>query len=200
MKYSLKIIFVLELLLVPLLLLNVSTITAEGPAPLLGSDGKYHYRIVTSQWEIRAYDEVQANITAHEKYGGVIEDAYDDVEVKHKIGSFVRGSTMVISVFSTDVQHGFSINEVGVAVATIRPEPGEKVGAPRLAEFDWPDEDVTISAFCHIFCGLGHPDMKLKFVIGEGSVELGPPVFYALIVLNIIIFAFVANKIWNKLD
>ncbi len=201
MKSSLKIIFVFELLLLPILLLNTPiTIAGEGGEPVLGADGKYHYRIVLSQWEIRAYDKVKAQVIADEKYGGDIMQAYEEVEVKGRVGSFEKGSTMVIEVFTTDVQHGFSINEVGVAIASIRPEPGEEFGAPRGTEFLWPNEDVTLSAFCHIFCGLGHPDMKLKFVIGEGSVELGPPVFYAVIVINVIIFAFVGNKILNKLD
>ncbi|MCE7736001.1 MAG: hypothetical protein GPJ54_14055 [Candidatus Heimdallarchaeota archaeon] len=205
MKYSLKLIFVFELLLLPLLLLNTpGAIASEGDDPVLGiDDNKYHIRIELSQWEIRAYDDVVAQQIADEKYGGDKAKAYDNdevKEVKHRMGSFERGSTIAIEVYTTDVQHGFSINEVGVAIATIRPEPGEEFGAPRGTEWDWPDEDVTISAFCHIFCGLGHPDMKLKFVIGGGSDELGPPVFYAVIAINVIIFAFVGNKILNKLD
>lgn len=188
-------------MLLPLLLLNTpGAVASEGDDPVLGADGKYHIRIELSQWEIRAYDEVKAQQIADDNYGGIKEQAYDDVETKHRMGSFDKGSTIVIEVYTTDVQHGFSINEMGVAIATIRPEPGEEFGAPRGTEWVWPDEDITISAFCHIFCGLGHPDMKLKFVIGKGSVELGPPVFYAVIAINVIIFAFVGNKILNKLD
>jgi len=183
----------------PILLLNAPTVNAKGDFLEPASDGKYYFRIVESQWEIRAYDMVKAQQIVNET-GVDLDKAYEEVEAKGRVGPFPKGSTMVVTVVTTDVQHGFSINEVGVAIATIRPEPGEAFGAPTTAEFQWPNEDVTISAFCHIFCGLGHPDMKLKFVIGKGSIELGPPVFYAIVVLNVIIFAFVGNKILNKLE
>ncbi len=199
MKQSLKIILVIELLLIPFLI-----VTADGVSGVAGGhytpvleDGEYYYRIETSQWEVIAYDLAKAR----EEYGDDPSlDQIHEFEEKHRVGKFERGSVMNFEVYSMDVQHGFSINEVGLAIATNRPGVGEIYGSPTKAQVDWPDKDITVSAFCHIFCGLGHPDMKMKFVIGEGSVEYGPPLFYAIIAINVGILLFVANKIWNKLD
>ncbi|OLS28753.1 MAG: hypothetical protein HeimC2_04830 [Candidatus Heimdallarchaeota archaeon LC_2] len=200
MKQSIKIILIFELLLIPFLIVTADSVTAvEGGhyTPIKETDNQYYFRIETSQWEIKAFDLVRVR----QEYGNDPSlNQIHEFEEKHRLGSFERGSTINFEVYSRDVQHGFSINEVGLAVATIRPKVGEVFGLPTLAQIQWPDEDVTISAFCHIFCGLGHPDMKMKFVIGEGSEEYGPPLFYAIIAINVAILLFVANKIWNKID
>ena len=195
-----KIILIFELLLIPFLFVTADGVmAAEGGhyEPIKQTDDQYYFRIETSQWEIKAFDLVRAR----QEYGATPSlEQIHEFEEKHRLGKFDRGSTMNFEVYSRDVQHGFSINEVDLAVATNRPGVGEIFGLPTLAQIQWPDKDVTISAFCHIFCGLGHPDMKMKFVVGEGSEEYGPPLFYAIIAINVAILLVVANKIWNKID
>lgn len=199
-----KIILVIELLLIPFLIMTADGVTgAEGGhyLPLKNpDDNEYYYRIETSQWEIKAFDLVYAAKENGVSMGELELDQIHKFEEKHRVGKFDKGGVLNFEVYSRDVQHGFSINEVGLAISTNRPGVGEIFGAPTPAKVDLPNKDVTMSAFCHIFCGLGHPDMKMKFVVGEGSVEYGPPLFYAIIAINVGILLFVGNKIWNKID
>ena len=114
-------------------------------------------------------------------------------------------------MYSRDVQHGFSINELDLAVALNRPSAGSEFGQPTVATVSLTDEatdgtlsdsntesGITFSSYCHIFCGLGHPDMKVKFKLGGGSFEYGPIVFYAAIALNLGILGFTLRNILTK--
>ncbi|MHA2249079.1 MAG: hypothetical protein ACXAD7_01895 [Candidatus Kariarchaeaceae archaeon] len=175
-----KILVLIPLLVLPVIAFNSQPAVADGSDPVKSGDEKYHIKIITSQWEF------------------VAVDLNTSKEYKHRIGSFEKGSNIVFEIVSKDVQHGFSINELDLAVATNRPLPGEVEGAPTFVEVVLPDEDITLSAFCHIFCGLGHPDMKIKFVVGEGSFEAGKYVFWGVIALNVIIFSIIARSIFLK--
>jgi heme/copper-type cytochrome/quinol oxidase subunit 2 len=121
------------------------------------------------------------------------------------MGSFEFGKFIEFELVSKDVQHGFSINELNIAAAANRLESGQDestpVKIPKTGEdpIKLPEKDVTLSAFCHIFCGLGHPDMKMKFVVGAGSKNWGPSVFYTIIALNVLIFGFVIRSIVIKI-
>lgn len=177
----------------------------SGQAPLKGADGKYHIRILLAQWEIRAFDEVRM-VQDHgvsldpTVFGQNLEKQWLPYAVTGRMGSFDKNSTIDFTVFSKDVQHGFSINELGLAIASIRPTGQQTVGDPvSSGDLVWPNKDVTISAFCHIFCGLGHPDMKFKFVIGKGSFEAGPWIYWGVLGLNIALFAYVAYNIRKKI-
>ena len=114
-------------------------------------------------------------------------------------------------LYSRDVQHGFSINELDLAVALNRPSAGSEFGQPTVATVSLTDEatdyklsdsntesGITFSSYCHIFCGLGHPDMKVKFKLGGGSFEYGPIVFYAAIALNLGLLGFTLRNILTK--
>lgn len=212
-----KLALILQLFVVPLFAWTVIPSTAKGThEPVADAEGNYHFRLEENQWRITAYD-----LNAlEEEYGteflkNIAE--VDDKEITaireanaitHRVGiaredgtgGFARGSKITLDVYTRDVQHGFSINEVGLNLATVRPRPGQVFGDPVSAEFEWPDEDITISAFCHIFCGLGHPDMKIKWVVGAGSFEWGPPVYYAFIALNVGIMALIVRSIFGKLE
>ncbi len=171
---------------------NDSTVDLE-----VNSDGAHEVRVEASQWEFVAFDMVQVQRLIDA--GQSEADAMDASKYKHRIGSFIKGAHVILSVVSRDVQHGFSINELGILVATNRPIPPDEFGAPTVVEFDAPDKDVTYSGFCHIFCGLGHPDMKLKFVIGLGSKDFGQEIFWSVIAINVGIFGFTMRSLFSKL-
>ncbi len=181
-----RILFLFTLLIIPFIVTNTHLISAsEGSDPQKGDDGKYHIKIIASQWEFIAVDLETGK------------------EYKHRIGSFEKGSTIVFEVVSKDVQHGFSVNELNIAVASRRPLPGEVEGAPTIVEATLPNKDTTLSAFCQIFCGLGHPDMKIKITVADGSFwidEAGGFIFFGLIILNIGIFALFYRSIFKKSD
>lgn len=68
-----------------------------------------------------------------------------------------KGDTVVLSVRSIDVAHGFALPEFGV---NERLEPGKVVEVEFVA-----DKTGTFSFFCSVVCGAGHGDMKGTLVV-----------------------------------
>jgi heme/copper-type cytochrome/quinol oxidase subunit 2 len=171
-----------------IIFMSPQTTAASGPDPVLVDD-TYRVKIISSQWKFVAID-----LNSPELH-----------EYSHSMGSFEFGKFIEFELVSKDVQHGFSLNELNIAVAANRLESGQDestpVRIPKAGEdpIKLPEKDVTLSAFCHIFCGLGHPDMKMKFVIGAGSKNWGPTIFYAVVALNVLIFGFVIRSIVIKI-
>ncbi|MHA2503793.1 MAG: hypothetical protein ACXAE3_13110 [Candidatus Kariarchaeaceae archaeon] len=198
---KMKFYLVIFLMLFPVIFLTApATASGEASEEFIVVDGLYKVRIEASQWEFKVFD---MNLAANEGYPdlSIVGDTIkQEFEVKHRVEFSEKGANVQFNLYSRDVQHGFSINELDVAVAMNRPEPGNEFGAATSVERTLPNDDVTYSSFCHIFCGLGHPDMKVKFVIGEGSFEAGPYVFYAAILINVGIFGMTLRSIITKLD
>ena len=162
------------------------------------TNGAYRLRIEASQWEYKIYDINRA--AEDDRDLEFTSDAVKDLYlVRHRVVFNEKGADVQFNLYSRDVQHGFAVNELGILVATNRPGVGEEFGAPVQVEFNTGNKDVTYSGFCHIFCGLGHPDMKLKFVIGAGSPETGKAVFYTILVINVGIFGFGLFKLADKM-
>lgn len=162
------------------------------------ADGAHEVRIESRQWVFVAFDMVQVNRLVDE--GMSLADAKLEAEYHHRVGSFKKGGHVILSVVSSDVQHGFSLtmDDVEVQLATVRPEPGQEFGTPTTVEFDVPNTDGSYSAFCHIFCGLGHPDMKMKFIVGGGATEYGRIIYYSVIAINILVAALTGWSLWKK--
>ena len=70
------------------------------------------------------------------------------------------GETVQFIVWSEDLRHGFAINELRLNLPLV---PGKGVRSPALA-VDLPEG--TYSIHCSVFCGIGHPSMKAKLVVG----------------------------------
>lgn len=212
MRYH-KMLLLIAVMLIPVML-HTAPVTAEGsdPVKFVTSDpnsdanNTYFIRIEAQQWEYKAFDLVKIYQDAGKEFDGsqheidfLTESQQASYEIKHRIGSFEPGAKVVFQLFSRDVQHGFSINELGIAEALNRPTPGDEFGTVITTKaVTLPNSDTTLSAFCHIFCGLGHPDMKLKLIIGEGAFEVGPIVFYAAVAINLGIFGLYLRSIVTK--
>ncbi len=70
------------------------------------------------------------------------------------------GQTVRFVALSEDIGHGLAINELGVNLAL---RPGRQVHSPAVA-VNLPEGIYEIH--CSIFCGLGHPSMKGRLVVG----------------------------------
>ncbi len=197
-KMNLSKILLFSLLVYILAFATLPTSAAEGGELMTDDDGNYNIRIEASQWEFKAFDLVHLDKLIAD--GMDEEEAMDGLEVKHRIGSFGKGSHIILEIVSRDVQHGFSINEVDVSIALNRPIVGSEFGSASIIEFDAPNENTIISGFCHVFCGLGHPDMKLKFVIGEGLPNYGLGVFWAVIAINTLIFGYTLRSVLTQIE
>jgi heme/copper-type cytochrome/quinol oxidase subunit 2 len=70
------------------------------------------------------------------------------------------GQTVRFVASSDDIGHGFAINELGVNLPL---RPGQKIRSPEMT-VDLPEGVYEIH--CSVFCGLGHPAMKGRLVVG----------------------------------
>lgn len=68
-----------------------------------------------------------------------------------------KGDKVRLIVTSMDVPHGISIKEYGI---NERLEVGKQVTIEFTA-----DKEGTFTAFCSVFCGSGHSNMKGKLII-----------------------------------
>ena len=94
------------------------------------------------------------------------------------------GDRVSFIVTSTDIMHGFSINELGVNLA-LNPEAG--VVREVVIPLDMPEGTYTM--YCSIFCGIGHPYMKGSIIIGEPGFEMGKLLPYIATLIMIGMFA-----------
>ena len=70
------------------------------------------------------------------------------------------GETVQFIVRSEDLRHGFSINELGLNLPLA---PGRDTRSP-VVKVDLPEGIYPIH--CSVFCGIGHPSMKARLVVG----------------------------------
>ena len=68
-----------------------------------------------------------------------------------------KGDKVKLVVTSVDVPHGFSIPEYGI---NERLDPGKPVTIEFTA-----DKQGSFTAFCSVFCGSGHSNMKGKIIV-----------------------------------
>ena len=68
-----------------------------------------------------------------------------------------KGDKVRLIVTSTDVPHGIAIPEYGI---NQRLDPGKPVTIEFTA-----DKQGTFTAFCSVFCGSGHSNMKGKIIV-----------------------------------
>ncbi len=71
------------------------------------------------------------------------------------------GETVRLVALSDDIQHGLAINELGLHLPL---RPGHVVRSQPVT-VNLPEGVYTIH--CSTFCGLGHPSMKAKLVVGS---------------------------------
>ena len=68
-----------------------------------------------------------------------------------------KGDKVRLIVTSVDVPHGFAIEEYGINERL-------DVGKPKVIEFT-ADKEGAFTAFCSVFCGSGHSNMKGKIIV-----------------------------------
>ncbi|MDH5402859.1 MAG: hypothetical protein OEZ01_01090 [Candidatus Heimdallarchaeota archaeon] len=197
MKYF-KLALIIYILLPMSLFLNSNQVSAEVGELEKDSDGVYQIEIRAMQWKFTAVDKVKYSRLMDEGLGKA--KALEEASFEHRIGSFEKGSNVVVSLVSRDVMHGFSINEVELSLSANRREGEQEYSDPVVQEITVPNADTIITGFCQIFCGLGHPDMKIKFVIGEGLPNYGLYAFIAFMSANVLLFGYSFTKIGKKQD
>lgn len=77
------------------------------------------------------------------------------------------GETVQFIVQSEDLRHGFSINELGINLPLA---PGRDSRSPAV-KVDLPEGVYPIH--CSVFCGIGHPSMKARLVVGAPPAAPG---------------------------
>lgn len=106
---------------------------------------------------------VSVNGTVKEFVISVEEWSYEPAVIKVNPGDVVK-----FTVTSMDVWHGFAINELGINLAI---PGGETVTSEVVIPADIDDGMYTM--YCSVFCGLGHPYLKGKVIVGNPRLFLG---------------------------
>ena len=78
------------------------------------------------------------------------------------------GDTVRFILSSQDITHGFAINELGIN-RTIYADT--KVMQEVVIPPDMPEDTYTM--YCSVFCGMGHPILKGKIIVGYPRLFLG---------------------------
>jgi cytochrome c oxidase subunit 2 len=72
------------------------------------------------------------------------------------------GEKIRLIVTSTDIKHGFAINELGINLSL---EPEVAITHETVVPIDITPGVYTM--YCSVFCGIGHPYMKGNIIIGD---------------------------------
>ncbi|MHA2274412.1 MAG: hypothetical protein ACXAC2_01495 [Candidatus Kariarchaeaceae archaeon] len=175
-------------------LLFISTSSAIASSEPVGdNDRDYYIRIELSQWSIKAFDMNQIEDLMLQ--GSSRDEAMKMSSYHSRIGPLIKGSRVFLEIYSFDVQHGLDAPDLGLKVVVNG--PGQEYNKPTLVNFVLPSNDVSISATCNVYCGLGHSDMKLKFVIGNGSQDYSSQIFKFFIIANLLIFLIFIKKLFS---
>ncbi len=105
------------------------------------------------------------------------------------------GQRVRFVVSSEDIAHGFAINELGL---NLQLRHGSQVRSPAV-DVNLPEG--TYAIHCSVFCGLGHPSMEAKLVVGAPGPAPGgraPWVASALAVAAVVGLALVANGVAGR--
>lgn len=164
----------------------------------VNDDGKHEIRIESYQWYFIAYDLVQVKDLMNE--GMIEEQAMEKSSYKDRVGRFHKNTEVILIAVSHDVQHGFTINELDVILVLDRVVGDEEFGPVAETQFTTPSTDITYTAYCHIYCGIGHPYEKINFIFGEGSTDYGRLLFAGMITINVGIMGITGYKIVKKED
>jgi cytochrome c oxidase subunit 2 len=77
------------------------------------------------------------------------------------------GQTVRFVALSEDIGHGFAINELGLNLPL---RPGQPIRSPAVT-VNLPEGAYEIH--CSVFCGLGHPAMKARLIVGASRAAAG---------------------------
>jgi len=78
------------------------------------------------------------------------------------------GDRVRFIVISADIMHGFAMNEWGFNLALT---PGLRLRHEVTIPADFPEG--VYANYCSIFCGIGHPYMKGRIMVGNPALFLG---------------------------
>lgn len=84
-------------------------------------------------------------------------------------------------------------------MATERPEPGESLGRKRSAATILPEEPTILESYCHIFCGLGHPDETMNFVVSTSMNTGSDNIQISVLFLPLVISFFTMIYLYKRL-
>ncbi len=138
-------------LLLVLGILLVSACTQQNPEELVGQGMPVPEQPGQEETEVETQTTVTAgNLKEFTITAKQFSFSPDTLEVN-------KGDKVRLIITSTDVPHGFSIPEYQI---NERLDPGKPVTIEFTA-----DKEGTFTAFCSVFCGSGHSNMKGKLIV-----------------------------------
>ncbi|MCE7737717.1 MAG: hypothetical protein GPJ54_22690 [Candidatus Heimdallarchaeota archaeon] len=153
--------------------------------PIGGTERPYYFRIELSQWSMKVTDLNRIEDLMLDGYS--INEAFAESSYVGYLGKLEMGSQVFLQIYSLDVQHGISINELDIGISILEPTEDIDSTIPFFYDFYLPNTDTSITAYCQVYCGLGHSNMKLRFDVGDGKPQYGKLVFNVFLILTAIV-------------
>lgn len=170
----------------------------ENPSvPHGGLDRPYYFRVVLKQWQITIYDlnKIEDLVLSGIGY----EQAMAESKYTDFVGNLVPGSHIFLQIYSMDVQHGISIDKLGIVKTITKITNDIDSTLPEYIDSTLPLTDSTFFIKCHVYCGMGHSSMSTKVVVGKGEVNYGPLVLkFSIMIIGLIALIF-TNLILNDI-
>lgn len=105
---------------------------------------------------------------------GVVRDGVKEITIRAYTWGFSPqaiyvnpNDTVRFIVLSEDIKHGFAINELGINLQLLSER---QIRSPAV-RVNLPEGRYTIH--CSIFCGMGHPSMKARLIVGNPGPAAG---------------------------
>ena len=148
------------ILFVVLIIFLISSCSRQNPENLVGQGSNIPGDKLPPPPEQNAASDAGSGAASGKVIAGEVKEfhitakqfQFDPATIEVKKGDKVR-----LIVTSMDVPHGFSIAEYGINERL-------DVGRPVTIEFT-ADKQGSFTAFCSVFCGSGHTNMKGKLIV-----------------------------------
>lgn len=138
------------MLLVVLSTLLISACSRQNPEDLVGQGTPIEQQVPAVNSDVEEMVVAPDNVKEFKITAKQFSFEPDTIEVN-------KGDKVRLVITSMDVPHGFSIAEYGINERL-------DVGKPVTIEFT-ADKEGSFTAFCSVFCGSGHSNMKGKLVV-----------------------------------
>ncbi|MCH8908448.1 MAG: hypothetical protein IH840_15280 [Candidatus Heimdallarchaeota archaeon] len=157
-------------------LIDSSEITKLEETP----DKHYKLAIIAFQWHFRVIDlEKKAQLI---NAGEEESTARAEAELLNRI-QLQSGSTIEVTFYTRDVQHGLKIDEIDFKLVSNRPGPEEVLGVAAVGILEFPKINEKYRAYSYIFSGLGTDDMEIWFYTGDW-LFITPSYIYGILIVS----------------
>jgi len=133
----------------------------------VNDNGVYRIEVIAYKFNFSIID--LNNVDYLQNQGMSLQDARNQSTFYNVLHHLDYGRAIIINAKSGDVEHGLLIDELNVNF-DLKPPQGNNTYGPELSrQSTLPTTDITVIAYCNIFCGVDHSSMYFEMQVGNGN-------------------------------